>query len=1114
MKTKTKIDQLLAHSPLKRGSLHVIAAIAIIAIAASWAGMNLVKSTHAAVGDAGPFPGSDDPGIAVTLPINGDWWISGTTQRIKAHRTDLTASEQHTVDFYALAADRIRGAWVTYKINQAPVTVNYVRVGNISAQGVYDMQCVGVSGCVWTVGDVYEYNSTTQHWEFRQIESTETVVHIYDYGKVGAAEPVTAHAWSGIFTVAKTFFSQPTADATWRVGEKRTITWRVPANWPLSGTQEAGISYYVNSSTLLGTDTIAAADLGQTKTKEYVVGEEFSYSPTGPSTWPDAQIKVLAHLSSGDVTLLSPKFDIGEALYKVSFASPVGGEHWVLGDARLIEFRLIPTTVGATSTQLEVDNVIGLALGEEVFGACATHPNISLPCNENGNLVNGTWHLNESFVVQAGAHARTQDFSFPWAVAKNSSGKDIFTDWQSGPSGQVPWDQDLWLTAKIGKFGWAGATYLSRGFNISNGIAEPPTIIDPAPGVIWRMGEKREIKWRVPQDWFDGYTEASVTYYMDYKTSSRELGAENIVVADKGQIKTRAYIVGQEDEHAGFTDPIFPIGLGGLEQPLDGFKIRLHVDPHPTDDTTGDTFNISSDPFKVANSLYTVSFTSPVLDTQWQVGDTQPIKFKLTPKGGVIPDSYTTTVPLIYEFTLGEEVFGACVDHPDIPLPCNEDGNLINGSWVIKRDFEIPVGTYDTTHEFSWERNWTVDKTAGGYDIFGTAGPDPADKELWLLAKVGKLAGYGDLYLSDKFHIQGITEPLPLNGSYLSKRFAITNGLVKFNSFDSVSEAFQNTDTPPQGSQVKFWVKFYDADGADLPLDGLEGVVNQLDADGFYQVDSATTSDYHILRFNSATNLGEIRLVQLKINLATDDWNKWKPSVTSASINYDPLSGDVPNVTVNFIAPVQRGSSGVRNPDLGFTLYFYKRIEPPVTGIPENPEASEYSRTVSASAKTDADNKGTVVLSNPDADLEAGATYLVFIKTPQHLSRRAQDTADNSASEHPIVLPASFTPEQITSGFTYDIIFPELKAGDIAGVDSYGIMPHDDAVWGFDPAPFAGESFGDYGKSGGTIGEFLADFNNDGAINAFDYFPFAAPADGSYGLFGELLQFFQPRGDL
>ena len=91
--------------------------------------------------------------------------------------------------------------------------------------------------------------------------------------------------------------------------------------------------------------------------------------------------------------------------------------------------------------------------------------------------------------------------------------------------------------------------------------------------------------------------------------------------------------------------------------------------------------------------------------------------------------------------------------------------------------------------------------------------------------------------------------------------------------------------------------------------------------------------------------------------------------------------------------------------------------------------------------------------------LQSGVRYYVDVKSPIHL-----------AGERDV---------DINTNHTYDLTFPELVIGDIAGVASYNVDFHDNAINVFDMTRMLADWF--------TSAQTLADLNLDNIVNSFDY---------------------------
>ena len=176
-----------------------------------------------------------------------------------------------------------------------------------------------------------------------------------------------------------------------------------------------------------------------------------------------------------------------------------------------------------------------------------------------------------------------------------------------------------------------------------------------------------------------------------------------------------------------------------------------------------------------------------------------------------------------------------------------------------------------------------------------------------------------------------------------------------------------------------------------------------------------------------------------------------------------PPDGTVPQVNIAFTAPVQVGN-GEKNPDLQFTLSLYEALTLAYRSTP---------------LTTDSRNQGSVSIPSADSPLELSKTYSAYIKTPQHLSQKANQ---------------SVTVTQPTAGNTLSVqlTFPELSAGDVL----WGNANEDPTYSSWDQVD--ANDFSQYlAELGQSLLYAFTNFNNDkdlttgkDIVDTLDSFPF------------------------
>ena len=206
------------------------------------------------------------------------------------------------------------------------------------------------------------------------------------------------------------------------------------------------------------------------------------------------------------------------------------------------------------------------------------------------------------------------------------------------------------------------------------------------------------------------------------------------------------------------------------------------------------------------------------------------------------------------------------------------------------------------------------------------------------------------------------------------------------------------------------------------------------------------------LRLHSAT----VGTYTFTVKGTSGEWEAVSPPATL--IVQSTSDGEtIAQAILNFTAPVQRGPE--KDPNLSFTLSLYQGLE----------------RLYSGTTSTDANDQGTLTTS-PISDtttLKFNETYTAYIKTPKHLSRKANEDV-------------RFTPPISGDIITVALTFPELPAGDIMpGSPTEAPTPYGswDKVDSTDWSQFLGEI-------AQTLLTKLADFDNSNSVDSLDVFPF------------------------
>jgi len=327
-------------------------------------------------------------------------------------------------------------------------------------------------------------------------------------------------------------------------------------------------------------------------------------------------------------------------------------------------------------------------------------------------------------------------------------------------------------------------------------------------------------------------------------------------------------------------------------------------------------------------------------------------------------------------------------------------------------------------------------------------------------------SGFAPIVDSVKLDYETTTTPLELQGSISPSEVSVVPGfpaIYTINIFSATGSSIDIVD-----------IKIIDSNWPADAVLGHEFTDESTETTGIFQLTINTDSS-----FDPSTD----KTYNFMVQAEDADGNIVALPVSTLIITSVPKH--IPNLSINFTAKVDHGS-GAADPDLPFYFYLFKEnaLTPVFTSAP----AVTYLPTTDQYQYQGDDS---IIIES--SKLEA-ATYKAYLKTPKHLSKKA-DTD--------IVVTLKDGAEVTTT--LINLNFSMLKVGDIGGESlPYGELgdgDKDDSVTVSDWSIFTGL----FGTMGETVTTLLGDFNNDKSVNVHDLWPFKSQSDGgNYQLDGDM----------
>ncbi|MBU1082902.1 DUF2341 domain-containing protein [Patescibacteria group bacterium] len=297
------------------------------------------------------------------------------------------------------------------------------------------------------------------------------------------------------------------------------------------------------------------------------------------------------------------------------------------------------------------------------------------------------------------------------------------------------------------------------------------------------------------------------------------------------------------------------------------------------------TFNLTaiapSEIIKIQLFEYGISVFEPNNSSNWTIGENRDIVFKF---GGLAPTNPSNTFARFYYSQTGNWT---------TPYPVKDENNndrliaYVAGQQLINVPWLLP-DTLDITKP--------VEIKAEFYDNNGT----PADQSDDIILASD---------ISDSFNIGGV---IALEGTYVSAKFDISSDPAgdTFINFSDVNgfTATYNEDIDGH-SDVEFSLSFFDSS------DQLLGTA--INPDGWFVLDDLDF-DASMAVLNAYNWLDQIKQIQFRIKLTTDDYNSYSPYVEFLELSFEVDTAAVVGI-MNFESgnakSIARGSSadfGVR----------------------------------------------------------------------------------------------------------------------------------------------------------------------------------------------------------
>lgn len=1092
MKNQNKINQTINQiTNHKHWGISLLVGLSLLVLAGSVLVFNF-KSASAQVPSGIPEQsfeaGNTNGNVVVLSPGSGEYWPDHGTV-IRFDNSYVTGTEYHDGSLWAGVANYQSGVWEWYKITPADYQI------------LYDVN--GHSEYVWNVGKYYQSGDTSN--PTGEIgEAGRVIVVVYDEGLDGNGDDT---AWSGLFVLdddingpaprvyyvnPNVFAISPGYDQTGYIVGKTFLE----TDYFLSVIENNTIKTIASATKIDNSDAPAylgiEPDFG---VLEFTIKDEDSnlvanYNVFTVSTYPTNGI---AHFFSNpvlhgyDVTADNISFT---NVAPISLVEPNGTNSFSIGDTIPISWSI--------ADYVDVSN-IGVDAVLRYYD------------KTSGSYVGGIKLIND---IPINSSNRLPD-SFDWLVGYEKNGPENTWSPILLPSGTSWYDYNYSIVATLYDYGqnnkwYPSPTDISDSFLIQLSSDNLVEVLSPATGDTWYVGENKDVAFSLTREltdsinidfvlcqaepglcWDGEWLEPMIINPADglgpfmatWEVGTKLDGTPISDIGTAGFVDNALISLYATGDDAGLSGRNYDSGVFSIEEAEDIPTVLIAVqDPNAAD--------IYSNAWVLdTNETINFSVSEPILtDTQFAIylGVKKPPLISWLDK---ISSNWTSQIKKIEAFTLIELLVTQLIIKMDMLQMEFIDYNM------------VPIGYIDVTMDgatVDYQYDWLVG------DVIDAEGSTTNADNLvsWLVdpyndAKIFVSALDGDYNLasSDEFQI-ALEASQGLSGTYYSADIQLTQPIESFTSAD-INWGFDEGYLPDPmlvgGGNIDVAIAFKDTGGNYINLD----VPNESDPFHLIYTNVPISPEYYnISRLNAVSNISEAVWVQFEVMLATPDWNITRPYFESASITYDSVSDlNFGFVAVNFEATTQVGAESTPRENPNFILYIYEFDNPDVYT-----HLDSYSVADSFVSYVDGKYQGSIYVpiyseSAPEIPgLKPERTYVTFIKTPQHLSVKANETIDTPSGDTTVI-----------GDEFYDLTFPELKAGDIVGIDPFGGLfgNRDDYITSTDYGLF-GDLFGDDVVEGIML---LSDFNNDGSVNAHDAWPFKKQVDnGNYWKRGDLAE--------